>query len=239
MNQICTIRNVKAKIETDIWVDRAPSVAITSTSNLCVSQRGLFDLELALVKLQVQLPVSTFFKSLTSIMHDPSFWCILPIPFLHKLTEFSGIQYVLQDFPLLSCVNSHVYHSTFPTHESSIVSPLVADTLVDFGSLIRIARVVANKTRKMDNDFILRLTLKMLIVSYVLSCYNGKRIKFPENLDSCRSQHPALAVKPNTPNTIKTALLIQNQRNINVRHFFYFEKNRSGRSNIDLHVVRT
>ena len=188
-----------AKIETDIRVGRA---RVAVETGLLVVVKGLswtstrkgseaYDSELVSDMLQVQRPPSPFFKSLTSMTHaSSSFRYILPIPFLHWWAPL--FHFVLQDFPLLSWVNSHEYHSRSGRHESFIVSPSVM-VMVSFGSysLILKAREVANKTRRMD--FILSrtssLTLKSLIVHrnvFVLSSFNGKRYEPP--FDLCLTQ---------------------------------------------------
>ena len=181
-----------AKIETDMRVGRARVAVETVLVSLfrglswTLTLKGtqLYDSELVSDMLQVQRPPSPFFKSLTSMTHaSSSFRYILPIPFLHWWAPL--FHFVLQDFPLLSWVNSHEYHSRSGRHESFIVSPSVM-VMVSFGSysLILKAREVANKTRRMD--FILSrtssLTLKSLIVHrnvFVLSSFNGKRYKLP------------------------------------------------------------
>ena len=183
-----------AKIETDISVGKARVAVETVLVSLfrglswTLTLKGtqLYDSELVSDMLQVQRPVSSFFKSLTSMTHaSSSFRYILPTPFLPFLHWWAPLfHFVLQDFPLLSWVNSHEYHSRSGRHESFIVSPSIIDTIASFGSysLILKAREVANKTRRMD--FILSrtssLTLKSLIVHrniFVLSSCNGKRYK--------------------------------------------------------------
>ena len=185
-----------AKIETDISVGKARVAVETVLVSLfrglswTLTLKGtqLYDSELVSDMLQVQRPVSSFFKSLTSMTHaSSSFRYILPTPFLPFLHWWAPLfHFVLQDFPLLSCMNSHVYHSRSGRHESFIVSPSIIDTIASFGSysLILKAREVANKTRRMD--FILSrsssLTLKSLIVHrniFVLSSCNGKIYKLP------------------------------------------------------------